>query len=119
MLLATRWEPPDLPAARRWYQRAADAGHTSAMAGLGWVYGMMGDLDGALSAWTQVLDQASPDRAAAVALRLAAVEALIGYTNRARLLLLHLVARVGSCLTLREWGRCGHGESSCSGVDAA
>jgi TPR repeat protein len=34
-LLADRWDPPDLPAARDWYQQAADAGDTGAMNNLG------------------------------------------------------------------------------------
>ena len=35
LLLADQWEPPDLPAARGWYEQAATAGHTDAMTNLG------------------------------------------------------------------------------------
>jgi TPR repeat protein len=34
LLLANRWDPPQLDQARTWYEKAADAGNTSAMSNL-------------------------------------------------------------------------------------
>jgi TPR repeat protein len=42
-ILYERMDPPDLDAARGWYERAADAGDTDAMYGLGVLYAQLMD----------------------------------------------------------------------------
>jgi TPR repeat protein len=53
ILLAAFWEPPDLPAARDWYTKAAAAGHTKAMSDLGRTSFDEGDLPAARDWFTK------------------------------------------------------------------
>ena len=80
VLLADRWDPPDLPAARTWFERAADAGHTGAMVNLGVLAAERGDAVGATCAWQRVIDSdhADDEYVANAALCMAAISALTG-----------------------------------------
>jgi hypothetical protein len=77
ILLADWLEPPELAGARRWLQKAAEAGHTGAVYNMGVLCAVQGDTDGAERAWHIVIEEHQEnDLVAAAALALAAVSAL-------------------------------------------
>jgi hypothetical protein len=76
-LLSGRVDPPELGQARGWYQKAAEAGNTSAMYFVGALCAAQGDADGASRAWHGVIEEDQQDElVVAAALALAAVSAL-------------------------------------------
>jgi TPR repeat protein len=87
-LLANQLEPPDLAEARRWYQKAADAGDPRAVYSLGALWAAQGDADNAARAWHVVIEERKEnDLVAGAAMALAALSALQGDLQSAHELL--------------------------------
>ncbi len=74
LLLGTQWQPPDLPTARTWWEKAAEAGHVEAMYNLANLLASLGErrlLSNARAWWEKAAEAGHPEAMCNLAVLLA------------------------------------------------